>query len=99
MAWIVGAGLALAGEAVSKIAVEDGRLVANLHRPEGEGPFPALLLVGGSGGGIAWQDTLGALLAQDGFAALALAYFGLEGLPAELERIPRLPSVACSRRP
>lgn len=69
-------------------AVDSGRLVANLHRPAGDGPFPAVLLVGGSGGGIDWQDQIGALLAERGFAALALAYFGLEGLPGGLDRIP-----------
>ncbi len=68
--------------------VENGRLVANLHLPPGDGPFPGVLLVGGSGGGIDWQDQMGALLANQGYIALALAYFRMEGLPAELERIP-----------
>jgi dienelactone hydrolase len=31
---------------------------------------------------------MGAILARNGFAALALAYFGMEGLPKELDQIP-----------
>jgi dienelactone hydrolase len=61
---------------------------ANLHIPQGKGPFPGIIVVGGSGGGIEWQDYWGEVLAQNGFAALALAYFGMEGLPAELNEIP-----------
>lgn len=72
----------------TKVEVDSGRLVANLHRPEGSGPFPGILVLGGSGGGIGWQDRIGALLAERGFATLALAYFGMEGLPGQLERIP-----------
>jgi dienelactone hydrolase len=63
-------------------------LVGHLYLPAGRGPFPAVLLLGGSGGGIAWQDEMGKLLAERGIASLALAYFGLEGLPPQLERIP-----------
>jgi dienelactone hydrolase len=87
---LCGAGAAAleAPPAPSVAPVTDGRLVANLHRPAGDGPFPAVLLLGGSGGGIHWQDAIGSLLAEDGFVALALAYFGMEGLPDALERIP-----------
>lgn len=73
---------------VESVDVSIAGLVARLHRPAGGGPHPAVLLLGGSGGGIGWQDETAALLAERGFVALALAYFGMEGLPAELERIP-----------
>jgi hypothetical protein len=49
---------------------------------------PAVLLIGGSGGGIGWQDYMAERLAERGFVAMAVAYFGMEGLPAALERIP-----------
>jgi dienelactone hydrolase len=65
-----------------------GGLVAHLFRPAGEGPHPGVLLLGGSGGGIDWQDEMGEILARHGFETLALAYFGMEGLPRELEHIP-----------
>jgi dienelactone hydrolase len=62
--------------------------VAKLWRPPQKGPSAGVLLIGGSGGGIAWQDYWGAILARHGFTALALAYFGMEGLPKELDAIP-----------
>ncbi len=68
--------------------VEAEGLVAKLYLPAGEGPHPGVLVLGGSGGGIGWQEDTAAVLAEHGFAALALAYFGMEGLPAGLELIP-----------
>lgn len=72
---------------VSRELREDG-LVGRLSLPQGPGPHPAVLVVGGSGGGMDWSGEVAALLASRGFAALALAYFGMEGLPASLDRIP-----------
>ena len=66
---------------------EDG-VIAKLFEPDGLGPHPAVLVVGGSGGAFQWSGEMAALLASRGFAALAVAYFGLPGLPATLDRIP-----------
>lgn len=77
-----------AEEKPGKIPVQGQPFAANLHLPAGKGPFPGVLLVGGSGGGIGWQDYMGEILAGKGFASLALAYFGMEGLPESLELIP-----------
>ena len=79
---------AAAEEKPQKTPVQGQPFVANLHLPAGKGPFPGVLLVGGSGGGIGWQDYMGEILAEKGFASLALAYFGMEGLPESLELIP-----------
>lgn len=79
---------ASAGGAVDTIEVREGGLVADVFAPSAPGPHPAVLLLGGSGGGIGWQRYMGELLAQRGFVAMALAYFGMDELPAELERIP-----------
>jgi dienelactone hydrolase len=76
------------GQAPATLDVRQDGLVAHMHQPAGRGRVPAVLLVGGSGGGIGWQDEMAALLAERGFAALALAYFGMDGLPKELDRIP-----------
>lgn len=65
-----------------------GGLVARAFYPDDDERHPAVLLIGGSGGGMGWQEEHARLLAERGFAALAVAYFGLEGLPDELERIP-----------
>jgi dienelactone hydrolase len=47
-----------------------------------------VLLIGGSGGGIGWQDYMGRLLAERGIVAMGVAYFALDSLPKDLERIP-----------
>ncbi len=76
------------GQEPRRVEVTTDGLVAHLFTPVEPGPRPAVLLVGGSGGGIGWQDWYAELLAREGFTALALAYFRMDGLPAELERIP-----------
>ena len=53
-------------------------------RPAGEGPFPSVVAFGGSGGGLMGASMWAPLLASHGIATLAIAYFGLPGLPAEL---------------
>ena len=55
--------------------------------PADGGPFRSIVAVGGSGGGLG--PTLGwaPALASEGFAVLALAYFGGEGLPPALMNI------------
>jgi dienelactone hydrolase len=70
------------------IVVRAGGLVADVYVPDAAGRHPAVLLLGGSGGGLGWQRYMGALLAERGFVAMGLAWFGMEGLAPELERIP-----------
>lgn len=77
-----------AGPEVSSRSVTDNGLVGKMFEPRSAGPRPALLVVGGSGGGLAWSQEMAALLASHGFAALALAYFAADGLPPTLDRIP-----------
>jgi dienelactone hydrolase len=57
-----------------------------LFYPERGGPFPGIILLGGSGGGM--STTLANALASNGFATLALAYFRYPELPGYLEEIP-----------
>ena len=66
--------------------VREGGLVGTLFLPPGSAPRPAVLALGGAGGGL--SEGAAETLASEGFAALALAYFGLEGLPRELVGIP-----------
>ncbi|MBW4021556.1 MAG: hypothetical protein HIU92_00220 [Proteobacteria bacterium] len=65
-------------------------LVAKLYRPSGEaGPLPAVIVLGGSEGGLNPAVTAEAkLLARHGYAALQLGYFGAPGLPETLELVP-----------
>ena len=63
-------------------------LIGRTYVPAGANGEIAAILLGGSGGGMAWQRRMAAHLAGVGIPALALAYFGMEELPQRLERIP-----------
>jgi dienelactone hydrolase len=65
--------------------VRDEGLVASFFHPK-EGVHPGVIVLGGSGGGLA--EDLPALLASHGYAVLSLAYFLMPGLPQELMEIP-----------
>src|SRR5262249_6518708 len=67
--------------------VRSGGLVGTLFLPRGKGPFPTLVVLGGSEGGTRQED-VGAILGSHGYVCLALAYFGLDSLPPALEEIP-----------
>lgn len=61
-------------------------VVGVLFRPANDGPWPGVVLLGGSEGGLHELDA--ALLAGHGFSVLALAYFGAPGLPDALVELP-----------
>lgn len=63
-------------------------LVAQYIRPNTPGRHPALLILGGSEGGSEGVRRLAAPFAAQGYAVLALSYFGAEGLPQNLDQIP-----------
>jgi dienelactone hydrolase len=71
---------------VERIELRDHGLVGTYFRPAGSGPFPGVIVVGGSGGGL--NELSSALMASRGLAALALAYFGVDALSPDLRRIP-----------
>jgi dienelactone hydrolase len=64
---------------------EDG-LVGILYRSAAGDPRPGVVLLGGSEGGLHEVDA--ALMAAHGFTVLALAYFGMPGVPQHLVSIP-----------
>ena len=68
--------------------VMDDGLIATLHLPSGTGPRPAVIVLSGSGGGIASAIVWGEPLAALGYAVLSVAYFAMDGLPADLVEIP-----------
>jgi dienelactone hydrolase len=70
-----------------EVVSEDG-LVAVLYTPEGPGPHPAVVVFGGSEGGIDSAEFNAARFGALGYAALAVAYFGLPGLPDTLTDVP-----------
>lgn len=61
-----------------------GRIFYQPHNTK----VPGIIVVSGSEGRIEKAQNIAQLLASRGFAALAIAYFGLEGLPRYLNRIP-----------
>lgn len=66
--------------------VREGGLVGTLFLPGASAPRAAVLALGGAGGGL--SEGAAETFAGEGFAALALAYFGIDGLPRELVEIP-----------
>lgn len=73
-------------EDVTRTPVRERGLVGTLFHPIDDGPRPAVILLGGSEGGLHELDA--ALLANHGFAVLALAYFGTDGVPPFLVDVP-----------
>lgn len=63
---------------VTREAINGDGLVGVLYRPAGEGPFPAVLFLNGSNGGV--NEPRAALMASKGYIALTLAYFGYPGV-------------------
>lgn len=66
--------------------VREWGLVGMLCEPGGSGPHPGVLVLHGSTPRL--RTDIGQLLAGHGFAALALQYFGAEGLPPGLSGVP-----------
>lgn len=76
----------VAAPGVRRTEVRDDGLHATFFAPPGAGPFPAIMLLSGSGGGL--SEPQAALYASHGYCALALAYFRAGDLPTDLIRIP-----------
>jgi len=79
----------LLSAAVRHRSLRSKGLYGEFYWPAGKTREPAVLVVGGSEGGLdayLWREA--ALLAAHGYAALALAYFGDAGLPDQLAKFP-----------
>src|SRR5512137_333192 len=77
---------------VSQFDVCSDGIAGRFFGPAGQ-PRGAVIVLGGSGGGIGWSGEVAAQLAVEGYAALALAYFRWPGLAKHLAGI-RLEYVA-----
>ena len=75
-------------ETVSVVSLKGPGPYGLLFEPADEGPRPAVIVLGGSSGGLLFASQTAALLASHGFVALALAYFGYGNLPPYLIDIP-----------
>ena len=69
-----------------RVPVASGSLVGTFFAPADGKRHPAIVVLGGSEGGL--HDDQARVLAEHGYAALALAYFGIDPLPAKLRAIP-----------
>jgi pimeloyl-ACP methyl ester carboxylesterase len=69
-----------------EIRLQENDLVGTFRTPEGSGPFPAVLALGGSDGGT--PDYFLNLCVPEGFACLALAYWGTTGTQGTMVEIP-----------
>ncbi|SNS69213.1 Acetyl esterase/lipase [Anaerovirgula multivorans] len=69
--------------------VVQNSIVGKLFKPKGNNNLPAVIIVGGSTGGLFWSEQIAALLSTKGYAALALNYFDMQNdnLPTELIEI------------
>jgi dienelactone hydrolase len=76
----------LPGTSLLHIHVRENGLVGTLVVPNTNRVLPGILRLGGAEGGIQTGDAES--LATAGYAVLAVAYFGIERLPADLEEIP-----------
>jgi dienelactone hydrolase len=73
-------------DGLTRTEVRERGLVGVLYRPDDNRPLPAVLMLGGAEGGL--HEDAAALLAAHGYVVLALAYYGMPGLPSTLTGIP-----------
>lgn len=66
--------------------IRDNGLVASFGTPDGSGPFPGVLALGGSDGGT--PEYFLELLVPEGFAVLALQYWGTQETQLSMTDIP-----------
>ena len=76
----------VAGPGVTRQEIRAEGVVGTLFLPPGRGPHPCVIALDGGGGGV--NEYWGAILASQGYAALALGYFNAEGLPRGLVNLP-----------
>ena len=74
------------GEGLVRVPLEQEGVSGFLYYPAQGGPFPGVIILGGSEGGL--FEPRARALAANGFAALTLAYFGYPGQPEELVDVP-----------
>ncbi|NWT09891.1 ACOT5 thioesterase, partial [Vireo altiloquus] len=72
-------------DGVRRVPVREGRIRATLFLPPGEDTFPGIIDIHGLGGGL--FEHRASLLANHGFATLALAYYQFEDLPQKPNKL------------
>uniref|UniRef100_A0A663MRL3 Acyl-CoA thioesterase 1 n=2 Tax=Athene cunicularia TaxID=194338 RepID=A0A663MRL3_ATHCN len=72
-------------DGVRRVPVREGRIRATLFLPPGNGPFPGIIDLYGTGGGL--PEYRACLLANHGFAVLALAFYSYDDLPKDMNEL------------
>ncbi|CAI5439858.1 unnamed protein product [Caenorhabditis angaria] len=67
----------------TELETKDFGFCGTLFRPPGKGPFPCIMDLSGTGGGI--HEHKGAMLASEGFVVLCCAFFQYKDLPFKME--------------
>jgi dienelactone hydrolase len=71
---------------VERVKVRENWLVATFFYPRHEGPHPGVIVIGSADGGL--YEGVAARLASHGFAALSIAYIGIDHLSQRLANVP-----------
>jgi len=71
---------------VDRVEIRENGVIGTLFLPQGTKKLPAIIVFGGSEGGV--FEPAAVKFANKGYVTFALAYFGMEGLPDELQEIP-----------
>lgn len=71
---------------IEKHSIQEEELIGSFFYHNDRKPRPAIIVLGGSEGGI--NEKTAALLASHGFSVLAVAYFGIEKRQKQLREIP-----------
>jgi hypothetical protein len=71
---------------IQRIEIREKGVVGTLFLPPGNEKLPAIIMFGGSEGGV--FEPAAAQYASQGYVTFALGYFGMDGLPDDLEEIP-----------
>lgn len=73
---------------IESVEVADDLVAELFYSTDSTGKRPGIVVLGGSGVGKGWASSTAALLANEGYIALAVAYFNAETLPSHLVEIP-----------
>ena len=65
--------------------IEENGFCGTLFKPPGNGPFPTIIDISGTGGGL--HEHKGAALASEGFVVLCVAFFQYKNLVTKLEDV------------
>ncbi|VDM82038.1 unnamed protein product, partial [Strongylus vulgaris] len=70
---------------LERTEIEEDGFCATLFKPPGNGPFPTVIDISGTGGGL--HEHKGSMLASEGFVVLCVAFFQYKNLVTTLEEV------------